>query len=1537
MKHISIPRISFGILLTFVLAFSVQGTAEALTFGTSRSGDLATELPAPNDFDIRFSVSLKGNTSIRNDDDDLVDESDNLIDNSGYYINADGDYVDSAGGSTIVTTANRVKAEDAVRYHYNQEQVGITVTNASITHVGRYDIADVPADTQYILMETGTEGKKLSSSITLTLKASAAAVVGITISDTTPPADLPNGEDDQAPTITFTVYVVPGTSAATIALAGDGADGVDTRDDFGPEQINTLFTVADNVPLTYEVTGSGRVFIDAGNRRVKPSTSGTNKLETSSSAPVYLKMNRSSNKVKVWVRGTDSNRASQSVTFINQYADPQITGGDNQRGATRGRLSVPLEVTVKDANNRIIPGGVAVGFASSAEDSMFIPVPGTTVYITTADDTLSITAPTTPDGSVTISTTPATFNSPGPAGAIFVKTDSSGKAQTYFQLGTSEGPQRVTITLPSTGQTYSNTFFRATAADVASTSAEAITIDSGDRQRANTDEVLEDPLVVLVIDAGGRIVEGARVTFTTNSGRLVRPETRDPGVYTVPGDEETPHTGLFIEVNTDRNGKASVRYNVGDLPGGKQVFARIDVSNGRTKTKTFNINGGGSQNQQNQQQQQQQQQQQVQVNVPPSVTGTAGSTTTLRVTAPATAVVTIGSLNDTLPTGSASPGRFTGSGTSTLTLPSTARTYTLTVFVDNTEYPVSVVVNQAARETGTVSVSISPGSGAPGTQSTVTVTATDSSNQPANVNVTLSLTSGGGTFANRTTTTTVSTGTTGTSTTTLTRGSTPGTNYFITATPPDGYTSSSPALGERLIISGTSPQPPEPPEPSQPPQTAGEADSIEINGQATRSGVTLNQALAAPLVVEVLDSNGRSVADARVIFRVQSGQGRLSQRGNGRAIPVETDSRGYARATYTPLSASSTVEASVRGVTQTVTFTISTGSAPATATGTSDTAGSQTYKAGTKIPSSEVSLTFSDSRTLNGSVYTCVGSGECVISNGFVTKGEVRVAAVQAVQAKTYKTGEKIPISLTATLTFSGKHTLGGTVYTCVSDGECVVSYGILTKGEIEVSTVSTPSASDSPGMSDAKAVVGAANRPVMYWIAGGGLYRLAGASAEQIAERATDVAVGSDKLYWIEQTSETRGAIHHANLDGSDAAVVKTLTSVPKGVALANGKLYITNGWGKIQRMNVDGAQFETNFLTNLGAPLGIAVSGSRVYWTDGSGRVRSAPLQGTKAIQNIVTGSGTLGGIVADGSKVYWTEQTGERSGRIRAANLDGTGITNAYTVTATVHGLALDPGNQQLYWTNGWGKVQRGVRGSRYQDVVTGLMTPTALGIGGANTATPMPATKPVQPAAEPNYDVDGSGTVDNADLFLVSLAVGTDNAQYDVNNDGTVDDKDIALVRDNRDNGAAAAPMVVGVKLTAEQVGRLQAQIDLLIVSGDRSPAALKTLVYLQQLIATARPEQTQLLANYPNPFNPETWIPYELATDTDVRITIYAANGVVVRTLQLGQQSAGYYTDRERAAYWDGRNASGEQVASGVYFYQLETDEISSLRKMVILK
>ncbi len=105
----------------------------------------------------------------------------------------------------------------------------------------------------------------------------------------------------------------------------------------------------------------------------------------------------------------------------------------------------------------------------------------------------------------------------------------------------------------------------------------------------------------------------------------------------------------------------------------------------------------------------------------------------------------------------------------------------------------------------------------------------------------------------------------------------------------------------------------------------------------------------------------------------------------------------------------------------------------------------------------------------------------------------------------------------------------------------------------------------------------------------------------------------------------------------------------------------------------------------------------------------------------------------------------------------------------------------------------------------------------------------------------------------------------------------------------------------------------------------------------QLDSIGQPNKNQLLQNYPNPFNPETWIPYQLSQDSPVSISIYGTTGKLIRTLSLGIQSAGYYNSRGRAAYWDGRNALGEQVASGVYFYQLTTPSFQQTRRLVILK
>ena len=97
------------------------------------------------------------------------------------------------------------------------------------------------------------------------------------------------------------------------------------------------------------------------------------------------------------------------------------------------------------------------------------------------------------------------------------------------------------------------------------------------------------------------------------------------------------------------------------------------------------------------------------------------------------------------------------------------------------------------------------------------------------------------------------------------------------------------------------------------------------------------------------------------------------------------------------------------------------------------------------------------------------------------------------------------------------------------------------------------------------------------------------------------------------------------------------------------------------------------------------------------------------------------------------------------------------------------------------------------------------------------------------------------------------------------------------------------------------------------------------------------KRTALLQNFPNPFNPETWIPYTLADDSAVNIRIYDVEGKLVRRLDVGQQRAGRYLNRERAAYWDGKDQLGESVSSGVYFYTLEADAFSKTRRMVILK
>ncbi len=117
----------------------------------------------------------------------------------------------------------------------------------------------------------------------------------------------------------------------------------------------------------------------------------------------------------------------------------------------------------------------------------------------------------------------------------------------------------------------------------------------------------------------------------------------------------------------------------------------------------------------------------------------------------------------------------------------------------------------------------------------------------------------------------------------------------------------------------------------------------------------------------------------------------------------------------------------------------------------------------------------------------------------------------------------------------------------------------------------------------------------------------------------------------------------------------------------------------------------------------------------------------------------------------------------------------------------------------------------------------------------------------------------------------------------------------------------------------------------------TPEHLANAVLPVRLEGIGRPQQDALLQNYPNPFNPETWIPYQLSEDSQVSISIYDTTGKLIRTLSLGYQSTGFYNSQGRAAYWDGRNALGERVASGLYFYQLTTPSFQQTRRLVIVK
>ncbi len=215
--------------------------------------------------------------------------------------------------------------------------------------------------------------------------------------------------------------------------------------------------------------------------------------------------------------------------------------------------------------------------------------------------------------------------------------------------------------------------------------------------------------------------------------------------------------------------------------------------------------------------------------------------------------------------------------------------------------------------------------------------------------------------------------------------------------------------------------------------------------------------------------------------------------------------------------------------------------------------------------------------------------------------------------------------------------------------------------------------------------------------------------------------------------------------------------------------------------------------------------------------------------------------------------------------------------------------------------------------------------------------------IEDSAFPAWDVNQDGHVNVLDLIQVAQHLGSTvssaNRRSDVNGDGIINVLDlIAVAQHLGESTTSASPTIVAMdNIEGLDAAMIQAWIERAQVENDGSIAFQQAIANLEQLLALFVPEETALLHNYPNPFNPETWIPYHLSEPAEVTFRIYAASGVLVRTLALGYQPAGVYEYRSRAAYWDGKNDVGEPVASGIYFYTLTANDFTATGKMLVRK
>ena len=370
-----------------------------------------------------------------------------------------------------------------------------------------------------------------------------------------------------------------------------------------------------------------------------------------------------------------------------------------------------------------------------------------------------------------------------------------------------------------------------------------------------------------------------------------------------------------------------------------------------------------------------------------------------------------------------------------------------------------------------------------------------------------------------------------------------------------------------------------------------------------------------------------------------------------------------------------------------------------------------------------------------------------------------------------------------------------------------------------------------------------------------------------------------------------------------------------------------------------------------------GVSAQLPSVYWIENGSLYRFTG--GEKEVLQQPQSGTLIGGLAVDmaGGKIYWTKRTGNNNWGIQSRNLDGMVVEGlvSFSVDSVPHGVAVGTDKRDkrwVYWTTSHGKVQRiDIDGDFRQDLIVGLNSPKHIAFD--ESERKLYWTEPGRiMGANPNgtnrhlvkEDLGELGGIAVADS-TVYWTEKTGNGQgkiRSVNSNGSaskllavlesvpegiaVDPVSGRLYWTTSDGEIQSASLTGTIQTVVRGVGNPAAGIALGPALSDIAsvpvPAELLSLG-LGAPSTIAVPSETRLLLNYPNPFNPETWIPYQLAKATDVTVSIYSVNGGLIRTLALGHQAAGLYRSRSRAAYWDGRNAFGG--ACGEWFVFLYAD------------